>query len=172
VREARAQPAWRALSQNAEYLPRVKRTKRHLFILGMFHLAWTLFLFATPSVSSRSSDLCTAVKGKWGQWRPLLRCVNALRRRPCPLSNGEDGVCCPHILRGEEKNRAYEKRLVLNQNSLQKTYLLTSAFGVSKKRLNTLLVLFFAFFLLTLFDTRSALKKRYRPAFQTRPKGR
>jgi len=74
---------------------------------SMFPLAWILLLCTSPFVASQASDLCTTLEGKRGQCRPLVRCVrfisevNALRRRPCPLSNGEDGVCCPHILRGE-----------------------------------------------------------------------
>ena len=49
---------------------------------------------------------CVTGDGGRGQCRPLVKCVRfmhevaELERRPCRLLDGEQGVCCPHIVIG------------------------------------------------------------------------
>ena len=72
----------------------------------MFLSLVSLLLALTGLARGQSRGFCTTVDGQNGQCRPLVKCVRffheipTLQQRPCPLTTGEKGVCCPHIVLG------------------------------------------------------------------------
>ena len=66
----------------------------------------SLLLALAGLARGQSRGFCTTVDGQNGQCRPLVKCVRffheipTLQQRPCPLTTGEKGVCCPHIVLG------------------------------------------------------------------------